>query len=436
MISRGAEAESTGIPRVLQMCANDRFAFYDICRSHAEVLTQLGFDVTTVFFAPPTQLSRNRISNAFPGKVEHLGLVPLKGQTRRIATQIRKGFQAGLPDLIVAHRYRAFRVAMEMCQRAEPGMSGGVLGLAHEYGFLRGWRRRRRVKRFGLLPSKFGPRNVPIWLAGVSKPVADELTDMTGRPSLTIPNVIDVDAADRVRLSKTDARRMLGLNPHAPLIGFVGRLEVIKNPMNVLLGFNAARTRLPQDTQLVYLGDGTLRDALQQKARTLGVANQVQFPGFVADARRYLAGIDALVVPASPEEAFGMVLLEAMLARVPVICADSPGPNTVLQNLGVGFELDRLETCVRALESTLASWSECETHQTGASAEPDSKNSLMSGRLERARQRVLQHYSLGALAACYRSFLPQLPPPPQPISPSPAASPSRPPSGRFPHRAS
>jgi glycosyltransferase involved in cell wall biosynthesis len=82
------------------------------------------------------------------------------------------------------------------------------------------------------------------------------------------------------------------------------------------------------EAQLVVLGEGPQRAELQQSARALGVP--AHFPGRVPDVAEWLRRADVLVHPVR-WEGFGLALLEAMLASLPVVATNvSSIPEIVL----------------------------------------------------------------------------------------------------------
>ncbi|HWX08516.1 MAG TPA: glycosyltransferase family 4 protein [Gaiellaceae bacterium] len=78
---------------------------------------------------------------------------------------------------------------------------------------------------------------------------------------------------------------------------------------------------LPDDTVLVALGEGPERAALEQLARELGVERRVFLAGRVPDVAAWLRRASVLVHPAR-WEGFGLAVLEAMLAALPVVASD------------------------------------------------------------------------------------------------------------------
>ncbi|GJG86442.1 hypothetical protein tb265_16230 [Gemmatimonadetes bacterium T265] len=98
-----------------------------------------------------------------------------------------------------------------------------------------------------------------------------------------------------------------------PLVLTPARLHEQKG-LDVLLD---AATRVP-DATFVLAGDGPLRDVLQTRARTLGIADRVRFLGARDDVPALLAASDLFVLP-SLFEGLPLSVLEAMAARTPVI---------------------------------------------------------------------------------------------------------------------
>jgi rhamnosyl/mannosyltransferase len=75
------------------------------------------------------------------------------------------------------------------------------------------------------------------------------------------------------------------------------------------------------------VGDGPLRQSLEQLARDLGIDDRITFAGRVSDADRlaWFGRADVVALPSvSRQEAFGMVQVEAMLTGRPVVSTSLP----------------------------------------------------------------------------------------------------------------
>ncbi|MBF3241018.1 glycosyltransferase, partial [Pseudomonas aeruginosa] len=118
----------------------------------------------------------------------------------------------------------------------------------------------------------------------------------------------------------------------------VGRLHPDKDQATLLRGFAAALPRLPQNSLLAILGSGRLEEQLKDLACELGIGERVLFLGQVEEARRYFKAFDAFAL-SSDHEPFGMVLLEAMVAGVPLIATACGGAREVVEGVGILFPL-------------------------------------------------------------------------------------------------
>ena len=120
-----------------------------------------------------------------------------------------------------------------------------------------------------------------------------------------------------------------------PLIGrprvvFVGRLAAQKGLRFLITA--AASLKTP-GVQVLLIGDGPERSALEREVRRLGINNRVHFLGFVPHERvpEVLSHADVLVLPSVYEE-LGTVLLEAMWMGLPVVASRTGGIPDVITN--------------------------------------------------------------------------------------------------------
>lgn len=132
-----------------------------------------------------------------------------------------------------------------------------------------------------------------------------------------INNAIDFEWMGEFVLSKRDARRALKLDGNAKIYGTMGRLVHTKAP-EVLLKAFAKMTPNDVSPILAYMGEGRDKDKIKNLAIKLNVSNRVVFLGRVADGAKYLKAFDYFVFP-SRREGFGLALVEAIAAQVPVI---------------------------------------------------------------------------------------------------------------------
>lgn len=141
---------------------------------------------------------------------------------------------------------------------------------------------------------------------------------------MTVPN--GVGPAKLV--PRDEARRELGVDADAFVIGFVGRLVKQKAP-HVLVEAFAAAAKIAPRARLAMVGSGPLLDSLQALASRLGVADKILWLG-ERDARGVLAAFDLFAL-CSRKEGLPYVVLEAMAAGLPVVATASAGVEILLE---------------------------------------------------------------------------------------------------------
>lgn len=110
----------------------------------------------------------------------------------------------------------------------------------------------------------------------------------------------------------------------------IARLTPQKNVRRLLKAF-AKVLSAKLDVQLIIVGDGPERSALEKMARRLEISSRVTFRGRLGrrSTQKVLWNAHAFVLPSS-YETFGVVLLEAMATGLPVIATASGGPKDIV----------------------------------------------------------------------------------------------------------
>jgi glycosyltransferase involved in cell wall biosynthesis len=111
--------------------------------------------------------------------------------------------------------------------------------------------------------------------------------------------------------------------PERPLtLGSVMRFDAQKAPGDLVEAFaRLVRARPGAPVRLVVAGDGELLDATRRQVGDAGLEDRVELPGWRSDVADVLAGFDVFVL-SSRYEGFSYAILEAMAARLPVVCTD------------------------------------------------------------------------------------------------------------------
>lgn len=302
--------------RVLQFCHGYDGPFLDCARQYASLFVGTPYKVTTVYLtgAPSVEVERGSASDEVvfldyrSRDVRGLKLKAIRDIRRLV---VGRNFQ-----FCIAHRFKPIYVALL-------GTDLPVIGVHHGFGDY------QRLSR-KLFANCFRKR---LALLGVSNAVRDEIrTCLPSWPAErieTLYNRIDIAAVQAEQVCRDDARAHLGLPQDAWVVGNVGRLHPDKDQATLIRGFAQALPQLPTGSLLAIMGSGRLESALKALAAELGVSTSVRFLGQVPQGRRYFKAFDVFALT-SDHEPFGMVLLEAMAAGVPVICSDCGGGREVV----------------------------------------------------------------------------------------------------------
>lgn len=325
---------------VLQFCHGYDGPFLDCARQYASLFAGTGYRVTTVFLTgvADADVAANCASDdvlfmEFSSKA-------IRGLKLGAIRELRKIAASRDFSFCIAHRFKPIYIALL-------GTSLPVIGVHHAFGDYK-----RGTRQF--FANFFRKR---LSLLGVSDAVRDDIRRCLPKwPAAriqTLYNRINVQALQDSHVSVREARETLGLSMDAWIIGNVGRLHPDKDQTTLLQGFAEALPGLPANSQLVILGIGRLEQDLKAMARELGIGDRVLFLGQVPDARRYFRAFDVFAL-SSDHEPFGMVLLEAMAAGVPLLATACGGAKEVVEGVGILFPLGDAEHLAQGLQHLAA----------------------------------------------------------------------------------
>lgn len=152
--------------------------------------------------------------------------------------------------------------------------------------------------------------------------------------SVMIENAIDCAQWQR-RLAAAEAKQRLGLDPRRVAIGSAGRLTAEKN----FEGLVRAVARLVSDgvdAELVLVGEGDRRPALEALAVELGLGDRVRLLGYRADMPEVYQALDVFALN-SLREGLPNVLLEALALEVPVVATRVAGIPKLIEHEANGL---------------------------------------------------------------------------------------------------
>lgn len=119
------------------------------------------------------------------------------------------------------------------------------------------------------------------------------------------------------------------------VVGAVGRIEAQKDPI-AFIDYFAAAASAEAPIRLVWIGDGSMRGALERHASNYADRLSLTVDGWREDAGQRLAGFDIFALP-SKFEGLPLALLEAMHAGLPVIANDADGIAEAITSQETGY---------------------------------------------------------------------------------------------------
>lgn len=235
-----------------------------------------------------------------------------KGIRLKIFAQLYKTLRARKPDVVVTHRYKEFIYALILVR---------WLKIPKMVSFFHGERdfesKMRRTLTRILLDSR-------CTLVAVSPSVKNYITDSIGSAHTNtikvVNNSVDFEKIKTGALSKKESRKFLALPQDAIVFGSVGRLVKTKGTETLVRAFIEVAAAIP-NSLLLLMGEGEDREKLELLIKEHNLESRVFMPGKIPEAFRYMQAIDYFVFP-SIREGFGLALVEAMAARIPVIASE------------------------------------------------------------------------------------------------------------------
>jgi glycosyltransferase involved in cell wall biosynthesis len=218
-------------------------------------------------------------------------------QLRRLALKLQV-------DAIICHGNRAVNLALHGFGRSKPAQQRPIpiIGVTHNY---------KIRKRF--------PRCDAVFC--VTRDLLEECAN------LDIPRTQLFYVPNLTRLPST-AKSYDGAANRPLVIGSMGRF-VQKKGFDIFLQALGILQQQGIPFQARIAGDGPLAGQLQAQAKQLGIAQQLEFVGWVRDTKPFLNTLDVFVLP-SLHEPFGIALIEAMAAGLACVTSDTEGPCEII----------------------------------------------------------------------------------------------------------
>lgn len=152
-----------------------------------------------------------------------------------------------------------------------------------------------------------------------------------------IYNGIDIISYKRTKTTRAEKRIELGLGKDDFVCATVGRLVPVKGHQYLIEAIKKVVNKIPS-AKFLFIGDGELMPDLLTQTKSLGICKNIFFLGARSDIAEILNCIDIFLLP-SLNEGFGIVLVEAMAMKKPVIATNVGGVPEIVVNETTGILL-------------------------------------------------------------------------------------------------
>ena len=241
------------------------------------------------------------------------------------------------------------------------------------------YQRLRRV--MSVFINRFVPLSIDLqnWLADEVKIPAKKIR--------RVCNGVDVAKFSPNHLHAKDLIEDWPFEPNMIVIGAVGRMHPVKDPLNLIEAFILLLQEHPEYTQKVRLmmaGDGELRQAALERLADAGFADYAWLPGARNDVPQWLKATDIYVLP-SLAEGISNTLLESMASGVSAIATNVGGNSELIKHAETGYLVPAADSA--ALAQAIARYVADDT--------------LRSTHAGAARQRCEREFSIDAMINKY-----------------------------------
>jgi glycosyltransferase involved in cell wall biosynthesis len=329
--------------------------FIDISNQYTKLFDPTKFEVTVAYLTgkPDEYIKQRHIAehiyflNYSKRAIRGLKISAIK---KMLQLQREKKFQ-----IVICHRYKPSYIMLWVAQfSAIPAL----FFVMHE------------LKTLNSIPRKClvaALMRKNMYFAGVSNAVRDDIRNaIWGVPAeqvITLYNMIDIELTQAIFLERNAARIKLNLSNNDFVFGTLGRLVKAKDQKTLIEGFALIKPHCP-NAKLIIMGEGILEQELREQIKQLKLENDITLTGYIPQGSALLKAFDVFVLT-SIKEAFGRVLLEAMIAKVPIIATKTNGIPEVIADAGILIDAmnpaqlaEKMQLFYHLPKNELAAWAD------------------------------------------------------------------------------
>lgn len=305
--------------KILQILPSDSPGIQQLAESIEASFPSKDFKVITAYLNPTS--NKQPTSNT---KHFNFSKKETKGLRLKALWQVFKYCHKEQFDVVITHRFKPLYLMLIINKFLNKPTCISVI---HGFDdFSRGYRR-LILKLFWSINWQF---------VAISDSVANYLLRISPNLDLnhitTINNAVNATSLTQSLKTKQQSLSALGFGHHPITFGTIGRLIPLKGHIHLIKAFEIVIKEHP-DSHLVIIGEGRTRLELESYLSNHNLQENITLIGHLDNAANYLRGFDVFVLP-SLKEGFGIVLLEAMAAKLPIIASHTGGIPYVLGELG------------------------------------------------------------------------------------------------------
>lgn len=183
-----------------------------------------------------------------------------------------------------------------------------------------------------------------------------------------IPIGTEIKRFTQNNLSKTEARKLLNIKTSSKLLGIIGRISEKKGQEFIIQAISQLR-KIDVDIELLVFGSATINDAecqaYEKRVKKFVADNKltdvVHFREFSPQVEQFYSAVDIFTI-ASESETYGMVTIEAMLSKLPIIAANTGGSPEILDQgkLGKLYRYNNADSFIEKIQEIITNSTEAE----------------------------------------------------------------------------
>jgi len=175
-------------------------------------------------------------------------------------------------------------------------------------------------------------------VVAISDVVRDHAICRLGVKSKMVSRIYNAVPEVQLEYSKKELRTRLGISQTFFCVLFIGRLEQQKSVDTLIRATAIAKAKI-QNLHIIIIGKGSLKEKLVNLSKSLSLNETISFVDPLQKPEDYYATADVFVLP-SVYEGFGIVIVEAFRASLPVISTNIEGPKELICNESNGLLIE------------------------------------------------------------------------------------------------